>query len=508
MNGLHIVLVGMMGSGKTTIGRLLAEALGRPFIDTDEQIQVTEGRSVRDIFATDGDAVFRTIETSVLRSVVSSRRPAVIAGGGGIVLAPDNRRMCRAGGTVIWLRAKPKTLVGRVGRGQPHRPLLDDDPVGSLQRMWVTRAPMYTEAAHHVVDVDGRSIKEVLAAVRAAIGVTRLTVPLADRSYEVVVGAGALTSLPALIPPSARKVAVVTQAGIPIVVDPDREHRTFLIGEGEGAKTMTSVEALTRGFAQWGMTRADCVVAVGGGMVTDVAGFAASIFGRGISVVHVPTTLLGMVDAAIGGKTGVNLPEGKNLVGTFWQPSGVVCDLDTLATLPDREWRCGKGEMAKYHFLTGDALLAQSLRDRVATSVRIKAEFVGADERESVSSDNTKGRALLNYGHTLGHALEIATGHALKHGEAVAIGLVYAARLAHRLGRIPAARVEGHLAVIDEYGLDSALPSGLDADRLVALMGRDKKAIDGLTFVLDGGAGVEVVPRVPVGEVRAALGDM
>ena len=250
---------------------------------------------------------------------------------------------------------------------------------------------------------------------------------------------------------------------------------------------------LSRGFAQLGLTRNDVVIGVGGGMVTDVAGFAAATWHRGVPVVHVATTLLGMVDAAIGGKTGVNLPEGKNLVGAFWQPAGVVCDLDALATLPTRERRSGDGEMAKYHFLTGDDLDAMSLTDRVARCVEIKADVVASDEREGGR------RALLNYGHTLAHALEIATEHRLTHGEAVGVGLVYAAELARRLDRIGAERVEEHRAVVGgTYGLPTTVPDWLSTDDLVTLMGRDKKALTGgLTFVLDGADGVEVVPDVP-----------
>jgi 5-deoxy-5-amino-3-dehydroquinate synthase len=335
---------------------------------------------------------------------------------------------------------------------------------------------------------------------------TRVRVPIAGRPYDVVVGRGAVAELSALVPARARRVAIVTQAAIPFAVDPGREHRTFVIGEGESAKRLATVEELCRGFATWGMSRADCVVAVGGGIVTDVAGFAAATYHRGIDVVHVPTTLLGMVDAAIGGKTGVNLPEGKNLVGAFWQPAAVVCDLDALDTLPERERRCGLGEMAKYHFLTGDDLLAMDLAARIARCVEIKAAVVGDDERESIASDNRRGRAILNYGHTLAHALEVEGDHDLRHGEAVAIGLVFAAALARVLGRIDDGRVAEHLRVVgEEYGLDTQAPTGADRARLVDLMARDKKAVDGLTFVLDGPGGVEVVADVALGAVDAAF---
>jgi 5-deoxy-5-amino-3-dehydroquinate synthase len=334
----------------------------------------------------------------------------------------------------------------------------------------------------------------------------RVTVPLGDRRYDVVVGRGAIGELASLLPAGAQRVAVVTQDGIPFA-DAVSAHaggravEVTVIDDGEDAKSLATVEQLTRSFARQGLTRRDVVVGVGGGLVTDVAGFAAASWHRGTPVVHVATTLLAMIDAAVGGKTGVNLPEGKNLVGAFWQPSGVVCDLDALDSLPERELRCGLGEMAKYHFLTGDDLLAMPLDERIARCIAIKAEVVAADEREGGR------RALLNYGHTLAHALEIATDHDLAHGEAVAVGLIFAAELAAELGRIDDARVDEHRKVVaGEYGLRITPPEGLDADLLLDLMGRDKKALDGLTFVLDGGPdGVEVVAGVQPEAVRATL---
>lgn len=327
-------------------------------------------------------------------------------------------------------------------------------------------------------------------------------VALGERSYDVVIGHGAIGALPGLLPASARRAAVVTQAGIELAVEPGLALvETFEIGNGEKAKTLATVEELCRSWSRWGLTRDDVVVAIGGGVVTDVAGFAAAVHHRGVAVAHVPTTLLGMVDAAIGGKTGVNLPEGKNLVGAYWQPTGVVCDLDALATLPPRELRSGHGELAKYHFLTGDDLDAMDLEERVAAAVAIKAEVVASDEREGGR------RAILNYGHTLAHALETAGRHELRHGEAVGIGLVFAAELAERLGRIGPERVGAHRAVVAGYDLPLAPPPGAEVDELLVLMGRDKKALasDGLTFVLDGPDGVEVVAGVPVDTVRSVL---
>lgn len=324
-------------------------------------------------------------------------------------------------------------------------------------------------------------------------------VDLADRSYDVVVGGGVRSELSRLIPTQAKRVAIVTQEGLEIEVDPGRDHRVFTMGIGEQAKSMATVESLCRQFAQWGLTRADCVVAVGGGIVTDTAGYAAASYHRGVPVVHVATTLVGQVDAAIGGKTGVNIPEGKNLVGAYWQPSGVLCDTDLLSTLPPREYRCGLGEIAKYHFLGGEGIDALPIDEQVAACVAIKAAVVAGDEREGGA------RATLNYGHTLAHAIEIAGGHDLRHGEAVAIGLIFAAELAQRLGRIDEDRVMEHRRVVGAYDLPLFLPVGLTNSELIELMARDKKALDGITFVLDGPHGVESVSGVALPVIEDSI---
>ena len=271
------------------------------------------------------------------------------------------------------------------------------------------------------------------------------------------------------------------------------------MADGETAKALSTVEDLCRSFAEWGLTRSDVVVSVGGGVVTDVAGFTAATYHRGVAVIHVPTTLLAQIDAAIGGKTGVNLPEGKNLVGAFWQPIAVLCDTATLDTLPEAEMRCGLGEMAKYHFLDGSDLDGLDLNARIARCVEIKAAVVAEDEHEAGR------RAVLNYGHTLGHALETVGGYGLRHGEAVAIGLVYAAELARALGRIGDDRVAEHRRVVTRYGLSAILPEGTGSDNLMEAMARDKKAVNGLTFVLDGPDGVQLVAGVDAGLARAAL---
>ncbi|HEY5251721.1 MAG TPA: 3-dehydroquinate synthase family protein [Acidimicrobiales bacterium] len=339
-------------------------------------------------------------------------------------------------------------------------------------------------------------------------------VALGARAYDVVVGRGILGMMAEMLPPGVQRVAVVTQEGIDVEIDAGVPMDVFTVPAGEGAKTLTQVEELCRGFARIGLSRSDAVVAVGGGVVSDLAGFAAAVFHRGVPYVTVATTLLAQVDAAIGGKTGVNLPEGKNLVGAFWQPSAVLCDVDVLSTLPAREWASGRGEMAKYAFLgeslpgvPGMSLLDLALEEQVARCVAIKAAVVAADERES------DRRMVLNYGHTLAHALEASAFGPdarwdLRHGEAVAVGLIFAALLAKRLDRIDDARVALHRKVVGGFDLPADLPAGASAEQLMSFMARDKKARHDLTFVLDGPNGVEPVHGVSADEVAATLMDM
>jgi len=326
--------------------------------------------------------------------------------------------------------------------------------------------------------------------------------------------------LPEMLPPDARRVAVVSQKEIGFDVDAGRSTERFYVVQGEVAKSLACVEELCRGFSRAGLSRSDAVVAVGGGVVTDVAGLAAAVYLRGVALVNVATTLLAQVDAAIGGKTGVNIAEGKNLIGAFWQPEAVLCDTDALATLPPREWTSGRGEIAKCAFL--GQLIGESpsdagrevswawtlpLEDQIARCVRIKAAVVGADERER------DARALLNYGHTLAHALEAQALSGtepvdLRHGEAVGIGLVFAALLAQRLGRIDDEVVQLHRKVLDSLGLPGELPGWADARALLDFMSRDKKSRHDLTFVLDGRKGVELVHGVDETEVMGTLSDM
>ena len=336
-----------------------------------------------------------------------------------------------------------------------------------------------------------------------------IEVELGERSYPIIIGVGALARVRDFVPPGVAKVAVVTQKNIPHRPDlGELDSRIFTVPDGEDAKSMSVAAELAEGIAEFGLSRSDLVVAVGGGVVTDLAGFVASVYFRGIRYLNVATTLLAQVDAAIGGKTGVNLSAGKNLVGSFWQPSAVICDVSTLSTLNPREYRSGLGEMAKYEFLGSGRLDIEDLESAVARCAAIKADYVAGDEREDGR------RALLNYGHTMGHAVEAlglaGRGERLYHGEAVAIGLVFAAHLAHALGRIGNKELNAHYEVVERMGLPSRLPAGLDVEDTFSFLERDKKAMGSMTFVLGSGAvdGLEVVRGVGRDDVRRAWQEM
>ncbi|MER6632384.1 3-dehydroquinate synthase family protein [Streptomyces sp. NPDC000987] len=332
----------------------------------------------------------------------------------------------------------------------------------------------------------------------------RVDVALGDRAYPVHIGPGVRALLPRLVAATGARRAVVVSARPEGALPPLGVETLWLAArDGEENKHLGAVAGLCERFARFGLTRSDVVVSCGGGTTTDTVGLAAALYHRGTPVIHLPTSLLAQVDASIGGKTGVNLPEGKNLMGAYWQPRAVLCDTDFLATLPARERVNGYGELARCHFIGAPGLAALPLEQQIARSVALKASVVSRDERDQGL------RHILNYGHTLGHALERATDYALRHGEAVAIGTVFAGRLAGALGRIPAARVAEHHDVVSSYGLPTRLPAAVDHDALVGYMRRDKKA-EGhdLTFVLDGPDGPELVTGVPEALVRAELAAM
>jgi 5-deoxy-5-amino-3-dehydroquinate synthase len=332
----------------------------------------------------------------------------------------------------------------------------------------------------------------------------KVRVELGPRSYDVVIGSGVRHQLAsALEDLGARYQTCVVITSASLRAQPWFDFTSAFdchvieVPEGESAKTFETLEMVCEQLASLNVSREDVVVGVGGGAVTDLAGLAAAVYLRGIALVQVPTTLVGQVDAAIGGKTAVNLKAGKNLVGAFHQPVAVLCDYETLETLPERERLSGLGEVAKCWLLDGlyaKDLLGTTLEELICLCVNLKATIVSDDEVEGGQ------RALLNYGHTLAHALEVLVlrrdRDELRHGEAVALGLAYAARLAHALNRVDASVVANHDEVLRALGLSVRLPRDLSSDDIVRAMGHDKKAHHDLTFVLPGPDGFDVVRNV------------
>ena len=329
-------------------------------------------------------------------------------------------------------------------------------------------------------------------------------VELGERSYDVVLADGAREQLAELIAARASRARVALIVTTPTIaaqpwfqMTSGIEQHVLTVPDGEVAKSLDVLEGLLEEVAKFELSRHDVLVGVGGGALTDLVGFAAATYLRGIALVQIPTSLVGQVDAAIGGKTGVNLRSGKNLVGAFHQPIGVLCDFETIATLPERERVGGLGEVAKCWLLEGGfaaELNDVSLHDLIVMSVTLKAAIVSADEHEGGR------RALLNYGHTLAHALEKVAlardGDELRHGEAVAIGLACAVRLAEALGRVDNSEVVRHDEVLDFFGLNRRVPEDFRTSSLLEAMAHDKKAHHDLTFVLAGAEGFETVSGV------------
>ena len=341
----------------------------------------------------------------------------------------------------------------------------------------------------------------------------KITVALSERPYDVHIGAGVrgdLAAMVARLAPRARYATIVTSPTLRAQpwfdLDPGIAHEVLEVADGESAKSTESYLSLVESLAKRRLSRDDLVVAVGGGAITDVAGFAAATYLRGVGLINVATSVAAQVDAAVGGKTGVNLREGKNLLGAFHQPLVVLCDLETLETLPERERRAGMGEVAKCALLEGRGRTwadDSTLEEQIELALSLKARVVAGDEYESGE------RALLNYGHTLGHALERESlardVDALRHGEAVAIGLAFAARLARDLGRVGEEVVATHDAVLAKWNLPDRVPARLDSAALLEAMTHDKKAHHDLTFVLAGTEGFSVVSGIAPEKVRESL---
>lgn len=500
----RIYLVGLPGSGKSLVGQLLADRLGWPFVDLDQAIEAHAGERIPTIFAR-SEAAFRAIEAEVLQRG-GQPTPAVIATGGGAVIDPANRTFMCATGSMVWLQVTPAIAVQRVANDSTERPLLRADAAATLAHLHQVRQPFYAEAPvtvmtdHATPDHIAHQMlaKLILTGFFTSDQAITIPVPLPDTPHTITIESGLLAHLGDAIaahqlPP---RVTIITdvqvgelylagvqaslqQAGIAA--------QTITVPAGEASKSLDQLTAIYDQLIALRHERGAAILALGGGVVGDLAGFVAATYLRGVPVIQIPTTLLAMVDSAIGGKTGINHPQAKNAIGAFYQPRAILIDPTVLLTLADRIYREGWGEIVKYGigldadlFADLEAQGAQLLRRDlgcltpiIARCARIKAAIISADEREGGQ------RILLNYGHTIGHALEAVSGFGtLLHGEAVFLGMAVAARIAARLGMIPpevVARQDALCAIFQP----PSLPERITPEAIFAATRLDKKAHGG-----------------------------
>ncbi len=523
----HLVLTGFMGTGKTAVGRYLAQQLGRPFVDMDEEIESRVGKPIPRIFAEDGEATFRAMEAALCQEL-STRQGLVIATGGGALVDPTNHALMLGSGTVVCLGCQVDEILQRLRRpGSPSRPLLDvPDPRTQMERLLEARREAY-EAVPWQVDTTGLSVAQAAARVMAIARATTLSVGHPGGRYPIHIGRGLLghvgSALRAAGIAAGSRVVVVTNPVVAALYAGQVESSLQLAGfepslccisDGEQHKTLATVQALYADFLSAGLDRSGTVLSLGGGVTGDLAGFATATFMRGVRLAQVPTTLLAMTDASVGGKTGANHLRVKNLVGAFKQPALVLIDPDVLATLPTVEMRCGTAEVIKHATIADPDLFAQLEGQAgayptwwgedgtrwLARSLAVKIHIVQQDPFEE------HRRAVLNLGHTVGHALEQLSGFAMHHGEAVSIGMVAAAQIAVELALANPSVAERIQHMLGAWELPVRCPP-YSSSAIWEAIGQDKKRRGGgVRWVLPSAIGkVEVVDSVPPHVVRRVL---
>ena len=550
----NVFITGFSGTGKTTTGHEVARLLGWKFVDTDDLIVASEGMAIEDIFSRHGEEEFRRIERETLETVARSRHQ-VVSTGGGVIMDERNRAVMDCAGVVVLLEARPDTLVRRLRQQEADegddlvaRPMLDAaDLVERIHSLKAQRQFNYTRA-HWTVHTDFLSPTQAAEEVVRGFNMVNASLNMAesdsarmddpDLAAEVRTSAGDYPLWVGwqLIDEVGERIRRIMDPGVAYIITDEGVYRQarraqnslemsgiaahlFVMPSGEQSKTLATAQHIYTWLAGLKAERGHLVLAVGGGVVGDLAGFVAATYLRGLPFAQVPTSLLAMMDAAIGGKTAVDLPQGKNLVGAFYQPKFVLADVSVLQTLPERELRSGWAEAIKHGLIMDDDLLStfesqtdeiQALEPEIATdvirrSMAIKANVVSQDERETLGI-----RVLLNYGHTIGHGIEAATGYGqYLHGEAVSIGMMGAARIGNGMGLMSDGEVERQRSVLAAYGLPLSAPS-VDPGSVLEAMRSDKKVAGGaIRWVLLDGIGNAItrndVPAELVDDVLSGL---
>lgn len=549
----NIFVTGFSGTGKTTSGKEVARLLGWRFVDTDDEIVVSAGKAIEDIFSQDGEPAFRKLESETLAAVARNSRQ-VISTGGGIIMDEANRRVMESNGVVVLLEGRPETILRRLEEqtakesdGIATRPMLQaDDALNRIRSLKEQRQFNYT-LAHWTVHTDHLTPLEAASEVVRGWKLTSSRIPEPSQTnangdlaaevrtssgdYPLWVGWGILDELgqrikKTLDPPVAYIISdgglylQSHQAQVAMEAEGIPTHQ-FFIPPGEQSKTLENAQHIYTWLADHKAERGHLIVALGGGVVGDLAGYVAATYLRGMPFAQVPTSMLAMMDASIGGKTAVDLPQGKNLVGAFYQPKFVLSDVSTLTTLPQRELISGWAEALKHGLILDEGLLSTfenqseeilALESEIATDVirrsaAIKANIVSQDERETLGI-----RVLLNYGHTIGHGIEAATGYSsYLHGEAVSIGMMGSAYIGEALGMMSSEEVARQRAILKTYGLPLCA-DGMDVEAVRNAMMSDKKVASGsIRWVLLDGIGNAVtrndVPQELVQETLRRLSD-
>ena len=548
----NIFLVGLMGAGKTTVGRALAKKLNQRFIDSDHEIEARTGASIPLIFEIEGEASFRQREAEVIQDL-TAQDGIVLATGGGAILSAENRANLKARGTVIYLRASVNSILQRTSHDK-NRPLLQTaDPRKRIEELAREREPYYCEVADIIVETGRTNIQSLLHTIlmqlEATAGAscdasiqsigsepveppmttqasvsTTLQVDLGERSYPITIGQSLLADAGFIEPHiQGKRVAVVTNTVVaPLYLDrltrmlesAGKQVISIVLPDGEEEKNWTSLMRIFDVLLAEKCDRKTTLIALGGGVIGDMTGFAAATYMRGVPFIQVPTTLLAQVDSSVGGKTGINHPLGKNMIGAFYQPQAVVADISTLNTLPPRELSAGLAEVIKHGAIIDAKFFdwiesnveklvakdAQALAYAIQRSCEIKADVVRQDEREGGL------RAILNFGHTFGHAIEAGLGYGVwLHGEAVGCGMVMAAEMSHRLGFIDALAKARVLALVQAAGLPVRAPD-LGTARWLELMEVDKKNEGGqIKFILLKPLGTPIIMTVPIEILQATI---